>query len=515
MAPHSKVAVLIAFIGLVGIGTWKIAEPYIAEAVQEDVSDAGVNGTIKIGVDGWVGYYPLCSKEIKRRLNRDGYGLRCIDDMADYEDRYKKLKRDDYDFAVGTVDSYVLNGEDVNYPGPIIAVVDESKGGDAIVARKSKIGNLDALKQEALLNVAFTKNSPSHHLLKSVASHFDVGAFKNPDNFIHADGSSSALDSLKAGKSDVAILWEPDVSRAIADDDFVRLLGTEDTQRLIVDVLIASQDTVKDRPEMVRALLKAYFATLKFYRNNPTELVDDISRHYRESDKVASSLLKGVAWASLSENAEFWFDVSNTADSDQGLVDSIDSVVTILLDNKDFKRNPLPNEDSYGLINSSYIEEMYKKYAHAGGFVTPGAQTSGKAILFEALSDRQWEGLREIGSLKSRDILFSSGTEVLAREGKVELDQLMEDLEHYPNFRVEIRGHSGIRGDTSANQMLSEDRADSVLRYLDITYSFDDNRIRAVGFGGTKPLKRAPGESNRAYNYRLPRVEIALLRDEI
>jgi outer membrane protein OmpA-like peptidoglycan-associated protein len=91
----------------------------------------------------------------------------------------------------------------------------------------------------------------------------------------------------------------------------------------------------------------------------------------------------------------------------------------------------------------------------------------------------------------------------------------MDDLQHYPHFRVEVRGHTGLRGDANANLALSQERADAVLRYIDVTYGLDGNRVRAIGFGDSKPLAKKPGESDRAYNYRLPRVEIVLVRESI
>ena len=98
-------------------------------------------------------------------------------------------------------------------------------------------------------------------------------------------------------------------------------------------------------------------------------------------------------------------------------------------------------------------------------------------------------------------------------QGKEEIDLIIKNLQHYPNFRIEIRGHTGTRGEAYMNQVLSQERADTVLRYLDITYGIDANRVRAIGLGGTKPLAKLPGESTRAYNYRLPRVEIVLVSE--
>ena len=122
--------------------------------------------------------------------------------------------------------------------------------------------------------------------------------------------------------------------------------------------------------------------------------------------------------------------------------------------------------------------------------------------------------LREVGTLKIRPIVFASGTYDLTLEGKSELDVAIENLKHYPNFRLEIRGHTGTRGDAKQNQILSQERADSVKRYLQITYGISKNRMRALGFGGTKPLQRKSGESFRSYNYRLPRVELVLVAEE-
>jgi len=41
----------------------------------------------------------------------------------------------------------------------------------------------------------------------------------------------------------------------------------------------------------------------------------------------------------------------------------------------------------------------------------------------------------------------------------------------------------------------------------------DPNRMRVRGRGGQQPLPRVAGETDRAYQYRLPRVEVALLKD--
>jgi outer membrane protein OmpA-like peptidoglycan-associated protein len=129
---------------------------------------------------------------------------------------------------------------------------------------------------------------------------------------------------------------------------------------------------------------------------------------------------------------------------------------------------------------------------------------------FKALSDAEWDRLAEVGTLKVRPITFASGTSELNQDGKVELDSAAQNLAHYPNFRVVVRGHTGTGGDPASNRELSLERADAVKRYLMVTHSIDEARLRAVGYGGERPLPRAREESDRAYQYRLPRVELYL-----
>src|SRR4030095_13910893 len=117
-------------------------------------------------------------------------------------------------------------------PGAIIAVIDESKGGDAIVAWKDKAGSLDALKAAQTPTIAFTPASPSEYLLRATAVHFDVPALRSGKGKwrVEADGSPDALKRFLDHKTDAAVVWEPDVTRALATPGVIKLLSTAATQ---------------------------------------------------------------------------------------------------------------------------------------------------------------------------------------------------------------------------------------------------------------------------------------------
>ena len=122
---------------------------------QEDIeitystSDArNLKGEFTIALDSWIGYFPFRSPVFGKLMRDEGYRVKIIDDKADYGKRMKMLRRGEIDFAVCTVDAYILNGESVKYPGTIVTIIDESKGGDAIVSWKDKVANIEQLKRK-------------------------------------------------------------------------------------------------------------------------------------------------------------------------------------------------------------------------------------------------------------------------------------------------------------------------------------------------------------------------------
>ena len=74
---------------------------------------------------------------------------------------------------------------------------------------------------------------------------------------------------------------------------------------------------------------------------------------------------------------------------------------------------------------------------------------------------------------------------------------------------VVIFGHSGSTGDAEANLALSEERA-IVARDLALQLGIGGDRIQVSAMGGGAPLPQEAGESERAWQARLARVEITM-----
>jgi outer membrane protein OmpA-like peptidoglycan-associated protein len=511
--------VIVVVIGAVGV---KLLLPYFESSRQRATSDATkTKGKIVVALDNWVGYFILRSPEMESAMRRSGYILVCEEDEADYGLRMDRLKAGEIDFAVATVDSFILNAAPRNYPGAIVMVIDESKGGDAILARSERVAGLDALKGRSDIRVAFTPDSPSHHLAKAAADHFSVPELLPQGKLrIETNGSQRALEKLLSGQTDVAICWEPDVSRALAEKGIVKLLGTEDTDRLIVDILVAGRRTIEKKPEAVQLLINTYFQVLKKYRQDQELL----SRHVRKETDLpeasVATMLKGVEWVNFNDNCEKWYGISAPGQlADEGLVDTIAASARILQNAGDFSSSPVPDDDPYRLTNSSFLQTLFTK-GLSGTFTTTASGAANAGLVnsleapFSALSPQQWSALKEVGTLKVDPIVFQQGATELDLIAKKVVDQAVERLKHYPNFRIVIEGHTDVRGDDQQNKLLSRDRADAVARYLQVVFNVDANRLRVLGLGGSEPLSQKAGESRRAWMYRLPRVELVLVRED-
>lgn len=512
--------VLLLVIGVLLLLGGKYLRTYLDDRHQRTTSDAVyTKGKVRVAVDNWIGYFPLCSAEMKGEMHRAGYLLECVDDNADYKGRMSALAGGEYEFAVATVDSYLLNGKAHDYPGSIVAVLDESKGGDAIVARKDRVANLDAVRTASDLRVAFTPNSPSHYLLKAAADHFDLPALLplRGDLRLETEGSEKALAKLLAGTTDIAVLWEPDVSRALAENQVTKLLGTEETERLIVDILVANRKYMQKQPEVVSTLLTNYFRVLKKFRDEPERLQREVMTATGLKKEVAVTMLKGVVWQSLIDNCEKWFGIAAPGSrAEERIVGAIDATAEILVNSGDFQESPIPGKDSYRLIKRSFLEELY-----AGGISGFTKTRSGfgpdgqKQPSFTPLDKAGWANLSEVGTLKLKPIIFQHGSAELDLLAGVEIDTAAEKLSHYPSFRIVVKGHTGTRGDSQENLLLSQKRADGVADYLKVKHGIDSNRLHAVGYGGSKPLPPKDNEPLRAYEQRLLRVELVLVREEL
>lgn len=100
------------------------------------------------------------------------------------------------------------------------------------------------------------------------------------------------------------------------------------------------------------------------------------------------------------------------------------------------------------------------------------------------------------------NLFFDYGRYDLADKSLTELNRLAAFLQANPMVNVEISGHTDDKGDAAANLTLSQKRAQAVVAYL-TKAGIQPGRIKAIGYGKTKPLMPNTSEENRRLNRRI------------
>lgn len=531
MKKSTLALIILVVVAVLAMVTWKVflqkkasdqAEAEEAAAAEEaqkiDETDAGkdLKGTLRGAADNFAGYFFLRSPEFQKLMRRSKYRVVVIDDFAagdGYRERMQKVASGEYQFAVATIDSNILNSADLNFPGVITMVIDETRGADCVYALKTVGQKLDDFRRKQP-RVAFTPDSPTHHVLKNIKSHFglpEILPAKGSVQRVETNGSEQALARLVAGEAEVAGMWEPQCTQAKADPRFVEIFSTKDTEGYVVDVLLLNRKFLADNQPLVKKFIENYFRTLKFYFDNPDRLVAELKKETGLSEELVKSMMGGIAWQNLTANATRWFGIARPGENaDEMIVAVIESTVKVLIENGDFQRNPLPDEGNpYEIFYPDIIEALYLQGLDA----TSGGPDGVSHAKFDQLSPERWQQLKVEGNFKVPEIEFQGGTFNLTFLGKSQLDELAGDLKHFPMYRLMVIGHTSVGGDEVENEKLSLQRAEAVVQYFVTVHSYDPNRCLAVGKGSSEPLPMAESESLRHWRKRLKRVQIILVKE--
>lgn len=90
----------------------------------------------------------------------------------------------------------------------------------------------------------------------------------------------------------------------------------------------------------------------------------------------------------------------------------------------------------------------------------------------------------------------------LTPNAKVILDNVAEELSAYPDVQVEIGGHTDAKGTDVYNSRLSEQRAASVVKYLE-DKGIAADRMTASGYGESQPVADNETDEGREVNRRV------------
>ena len=108
------------------------------------------------------------------------------------------------------------------------------------------------------------------------------------------------------------------------------------------------------------------------------------------------------------------------------------------------------------------------------------------------------------------NVLFGSNSETVPSTSYAEIDKLGTILSwpQYTDYRVQLEGHTDNRGSERKNQVLSERRVQNIKDYLVQRFHIAPERIRATGYGISRPIASNDTPEGRSQNRRVEVVNL-------
>jgi len=139
------------------------------------------------------------------------------------------------------------------------------------------------------------------------------------------------------------------------------------------------------------------------------------------------------------------------------------------------------------------------------GYIT---QTAVVILEKDKITEKNFEMVQKGMVITLKGVYFDFDKATIKPESYPVLDDAAKILTDNPKITVEIQGHTDSDGSDSYNQKLSERRAYSIVDYFVKVKGIDVNRLKAIGYGESKPIASNDTKEGRALNRR---VEFVIL----
>lgn len=249
-------------------------------------------GFAPVHVANDLGYFKALGLEVEYKFEDDRANV-----MAAYA-------RKDIEVDMRTVGEHQGRPRDPSTPGVIIATIDQSVGGDGVIADE-KVKSVADLKGKT---IAAEPNIPARLLLqlelkkaKLTLADLKIKEIASADTAaVFADGSIAAVAT-----------YEPFMSQAVkaSTRKGARVLissAQPDYRGIITDIVTVRQDDLAANPGKYVRFLKGIYKAIEFSKANPDKYAELAAPHFGLSKDEVKEVLQGsLAYTPLTEAAEY------------------------------------------------------------------------------------------------------------------------------------------------------------------------------------------------------------------
>jgi NitT/TauT family transport system substrate-binding protein len=412
--------------------------------------------------------------------------------IEDAPSKNKALQAGEVDFVWQTVDELPIalsSYRAQNLEAKAFLQIDWSRGGDACVATKEvqKVEDILGRKSAVLMF------SPDHTVFEFMITNSrltreQVTEVRKSTKF-SMDDFTYARQLFEKKEIDVACLWEPDVTLALASRPGAhRLFSTADATELVADVLFARKDFLDAHQDVAQKLARTFFAAAAAgERDRPAaaKLIATVASRFRDELGYEKTLaaLGWAKWTTLDDNVRlFGLD---------GSVPGFDRVY---------------NQADGIWINypEAEIKDRFSPMVVRDDRAVKAIwEAAGKPVA--KLEVPEQEAVARTGAAlftKPVSLTFESGSSRLSVETIALLNQqVLPQLQIAGGMYARVEGNTDSVGDFGANQALSEQRAAAIVSYL-VSRGIPAARLVARGNGPVAPVASNKTPEGRALNRR-------------
>jgi NitT/TauT family transport system substrate-binding protein len=298
---------------------------------------------VRVGVSDWTGWVAWYIAEQKGFFKKYGADVKLVW-FANYSDSISALSTGQLD-ANSQTWSDTLGPLAKGIPLKAILVNDNSAGNDALLV-SPKIKSFADLKGRT---IALEQYSVSHFVLYTALA---KNGLKPTDVKVVNLAAGDAAAAFMGGRVDAAVVWNPWISQIENSGKGRALFTSKEMPGLIPDLLVAQDKAIRTKRKDLVGMLRAWFDTEAFIRQNPDEAIRIMSKVVGLKPADYKVFLPGTRFFDAAANRDA-FDPKSAA----GLVTVAPVIGGFLAANKLIDKQP----DAASGVDGSLLDEALKK----------------------------------------------------------------------------------------------------------------------------------------------------------
>lgn len=266
------------------------AASFLASTGCQRQSESVATGSVqsaRLGLNLWSGFMPWKVAEEKGffQPNQIDAQITWFPVLSDQITAFNAGKID----MIGITMTDFLNSIRAGVKAKVVTVTDISLGADAIIASPAIATLQDLVGKQASIEMG----TVGHMLfLKAL----EKGGITEDQVKMVNQSADVAVASLIAGKTDVAYSYEPFVSQAVSSGKGKVLFSSKDLPGIVPDLFAVQQDFLDRQPDTVQNMLKVWYQTLNYRKENLDEVLAIEAKQAGVSVAEYQQLLAGFEW---------------------------------------------------------------------------------------------------------------------------------------------------------------------------------------------------------------------------